>query len=259
MIVLPHRRRAFRSTGFNPADYGTPGAAKVWLAARKEAYANADPVSSATEFLNGWHFTSSGSARPRFDTGVLGAQPGFFFDNSNDYLSGIAAASLLNGVSSATFALVLKSSSVNQNTVFDFCTATVDVTRLQFDLDSGWPIVYARRLDADGAGSAHNGAMSGVTNPHLFMLTLNWATGRVSLWIDGVVFINNAAITSSGSTSATNSAAVVLGGAKNFGTVWSYFSGHIGEFIAWTGALDTAARQAAELALGDLYGLTITH
>lgn len=258
MIVLPHRRRAFRSSEVNPANYGDPGAAKIWLAARKEAYANTDPVSSATEFINGWHFTSSGAARPRFDTGVLGAQPGFFFDNSNDFLSGIAAASLLNGVSSATFALVLKSVSVNQNTVFDFGTATVDVTRLQFDIDGGWPIVYARRLDADSSGSANNGAMSGVTNPHLFMLTMNWATGRISLWIDGVVFINNAAITSSGSTSATNSAAVILGGAKNFGTVWSYFSGHIGEFIAWSPGLDTAARQAFALDIGPIYGLSIT-
>lgn len=64
----------------------------LWLAAYKEAYSDTDRIATLTDWSgSGNDFTqSNASNKPRFDTGVLNSQPGYFFDGSAYFASATA-------------------------------------------------------------------------------------------------------------------------------------------------------------------------
>lgn len=261
------QQQALVNQGFNPADYGDPGSAKIWLAARKEtAFSDGDSVSSATEWINGWDFTQgTGASQPTYQTGEVGSSPAFQFDSVNDYLNAPSAAlGIFNNIGTATVMTVHRRTSTTGTLLNVGSNADGEPRARYFYEGNTFPQLGGRRTDGGSDDTSVFGNISQWnTSGLLATLTVDYAGSDSYLYIDGTLRGSDTSFGTDGNTSTTDSAAIYLGvqriGGSGSPFFFYYFGGYIAEVIVWVPALTTEQREAAEADLGAIYGLTITH
>lgn len=95
-----------------------------------------------------------------------------------------------------------------------------------------------RRTAGDAFAGAISSATISVNTTHVLLGTINFATGLISLWMDGVL-VATGAMASTGSTSATDVPVISLGGitSKVATGTGDNVSGLFGEALAWPSCL----------------------
>lgn len=170
------------STGFNPT---TVSGMAAWWAARKESFANNDPVGTATDWTgNGLSLTqATASKKPLFLTGQKNGLPAFSADGVDDFLSGGDILDI--GTGSIHFFFVAKYDSVASD-------AAMMAKSLYAGVPKRYGGVYALGgqwygLLADTAGALPSlQAGTADTNWHLFEYIVDRGAGSYSIWVDGV-------------------------------------------------------------------------
>lgn len=222
MVTLIHRRKAFRSAGFNPATYG---ANFVWWAARRHpVQADGSAVTSSLDYGNQGRnlVTSSGIT---YAANALGGLPVFFGSSGTNYLA--TAVNPDAWAQPLTYALVARRLAAGS-------TANVLTTGFNANDRIGWinsgvnRFVSSNNISAILPGNA-----------------VNWMA---------LVWVANG----SSSFAYTNGAKTNMPGMGSAGTRsnndWRLSGGWIAECVIWRSALSDAQASAACADLLGTYG-----
>lgn len=170
------------SGAFNPT---TVSGMAAWWAARKESFANNDPVGTVTDWTgNGLSLTqTTASKKPLFLTSQKNGLPAFSGDGVDDFLSGGDILDI--GTNSIHYFIVAKFDATNGTRValsksvltagtglYDACSIYTDAWHVFTELPSG----------------VNNPVTTGTPNTdwHLFEFVVDRNSGFVELWVDGV-------------------------------------------------------------------------
>lgn len=250
---------ALLTAGFSPFNYDSN--VGQWIAADQETgYSNGSAVGTANDWSgNNRDFTSSGSSRPTYTTSAVNGLPAFDFDGTDDWMS--AGDVLDMGTGSLTLMIVMKKDVVvgaaGQGVVCkSFAGATTGRWWASYDSSNSYGAV-------EQTGASVVVTTDPTTSTAWHVWTIVWERGvTLRIYRDGTLqdsdsFTDN--------TTNFNTAYYLLLGAYNNGTdgltpeASTYLDGKVAEFVIWTSALGTTAREGAEDALGAKYGITITH
>jgi hypothetical protein len=245
-----YRHGATFGSSWTPAALGS--ALALWL----------DADDAATITLNGstvsqWN-DKSGNARnvlqatpanqPTRTASGLNGKPVLTFDGA-DWLFNANPGALLRNVAGGTVAAVLNyTNNSTQRLPIAAMNGTGATTRMAVALqNTGRTNIISRRLDAEGAST--------VSSPPAYTNGTNVIQVGVARYSDGALdqFINGSAggtgsFPSSGNSSDTNSATLVIGGTSSDGgvTVVNQMLGFVGEAVYTNTALSTNDRQRLE-------------
>jgi hypothetical protein len=254
-----YRHGATFGRPWTPAALGS--ALALWL----------DADDAATITLNGstvsqWN-DKSGNARnvsqatsanqPTRTASGLNGKPVLTFDGA-DWLFNANPGALLRNVAGGTVAAVLNyTNNSTQRLPIAAMNGTGATTRMAVALqNTGRTNIISRRLDAEGAST--------VSSPPAYTNGTNVIQVGVARYSDGALdqFINGSAggtgsFPSSGNSSDTNSATLVIGGTSSDGgvTLVNQMLGFVGEAVYTNSALSTADRQRLEGYLAWKWGL----
>jgi hypothetical protein len=187
----------------------------------------------------------TGANQPTYQTAVINGLPVVRFDGSNDCLL-LATSDLLaatNAIGAISFFAVAKLSATAATTN-DYLSISTGTAANSARLKAGqrapagsgvWGMT-ARRLDADAAANIEDA--NDDTAWHVHSAIMDYVNGDGFLNLDGTQIGSNLALTSSGTTSATNALAAAVGGrADGLGEFWA---GDIAELIMYVGAAKIA-------------------
>jgi hypothetical protein len=249
---LPHRRKAFVSTEFDPATYGTTA---LWLAARKETgFVNNDRVGTLLDW--------SGNSRT-FTQGTADQKPTFLTAriNSLPALSFAAATYALHNYMTAGDTLDIGSGGLTVMQVVKQTTATgYALSKWSTGLGQGWICGrYSNAFSSGYSGHEQAGADSSTSWRIVTTVMERGAGGSIKTYVDGAL---GGSYSGGSTTSIDGTYPLLLGGISN-GTIsnWPFsFTGEIAEVCVWPTNISVANREGAETALGNgVYGLTVTH
>jgi hypothetical protein len=183
----------------------------------------------------------TGANQPTYQTAVINGLPVVRFDGSNDWMN-LATTDLLaatNAIGAISFFAVAKLSATAATTN-DYLAISTGTAANSARLKAGqrapagsgvWGMT-ARRLDADAAANIEDA--NDDTAWHVHSAIMDYVNGDGFLNLDGTQIGSNLALTSSGTTSATNALAAAVGGrADGLGEFWA---GDIAELIVYVGA-----------------------
>src|SRR6266487_2102243 len=189
---------------------------------------------------------TTAAAQPTYQTGVINGLPVVRFDSTGtaDWLN-LGTADLLaatNAVGGITFFAVTKMSSTDATTRDYLSISTPTGSAARFKAGQRAPAgagvwgMTVRRQDIDAAASIEVGTSDIAW--HVQAAVIDYANGAGFMYLDGVQIGTNAALTSSGTTSATNSVASAVG-ARGDG-LGEFWPGEIAEIIVYVGAAKIA-------------------
>ena len=228
----------------------------AWWAARKESYANNDPVGTATDWSgNGLSLTqSTTSKKPLFLTGQKNGLPAFSADGVDDFLSGGDILDI--GTGSIHFFFVAK-----------------------FDSITGYPTILAKSIAADGSSrysmlisnstnwyallddfvSNPKDLIGGIadTNWHLFEIILDRPNTRWSLVVDGIEIGSNSTVAAGDMNSTYRLLLFAYSDATDTGEV-GFMQGKIAEVWCWKRVLTDNERDTLRIGAADLYNIPVS-
>lgn len=222
--------------GFVPTDIA---GCQLWLDASQEAFANNDPVGTATDWSGQGHNATQGTAgqQPTFKTNIINGLPVFRFDGTADNLGGIATSNAARTV----FIVLQKRSAVTgdsqvaisfNNTI----TAVIFTNSGFFASGYGW---YAPATAIGGT----------VTNPNILGMKFSSASS-VTPYVNGT-----AGTPFDPDNDYSSGNAFRLGstdtGPNNPSDI------DIAEVIIYDTALSDSDRDSVESYLGTKYGITV--
>ena len=225
-------------TNFNPANYGT---VIVWYAARKESYSNGASVGTVTDWSGGGHNATqtNSSAKPTFQTNVVGGQSVFRFNGTTNFLN-------------ATF------TSADPMTAFIVWKSANPTKYSQSILygDSAQGNIYGSGGISTSGATLYSGSWLEVPfdTSSFVVMTCRQTSGTENS------FINVNGLTSgTGTIGSGVSSSWVIGDIYDH-SVDEFLQGDIAEIILYNGQIDNSGTmQAIEDALGAIYGITIMH
>lgn len=213
--ILGHHGLLLADTGaalWTPASLTVPPA--IWLN-DTSAVTGASNASQWNDISgNAYHLTqASAGNQPTINaTGLDGKRT--LSSDTDDYISNgsAGAKALTQNQSSAWFMAVSKCTDATAALRHLFFVSTNNTINARFNIASsntGGARLYGmrvRRLDADSIATLSiSSALD--TNPHVLLFTMDWSAGDGTIYIDGAQDAQNLALTTSGSTSNTASAA----------------------------------------------------
>ncbi len=231
-----------------PIPQQVPGL-RLWLAADKilglSGGAAVATWADASGRNNDATQTTAG-AQPTYQTAVINGLPVVRFDSTGtaDWLN-LGTTDFLaatNGVGAIAFFAVTAMSSTDATTrdYLSISTPTGANARLKAGqrapAGAGVWGMTARRADADAAASIEDGTDN--TAWHVHGAVMDYANGAGFLYLDGAQIGTNAALTSAGTTAATNSVAAAVG-ARGDG-LGEFWPGDIAELIVYVGVAKIA-------------------
>ena len=156
---------------------------------------------------------ANASGQPTYRASQINGRPSLEFDGSTDVLVlSAAAASLTNNVGSADSIAVLQKTGAGDSiqTVITLSGSTGHsrLNILSRNASSDVVAQLGRRLDADGSATSTGGSS---TNPVIGEGRARWSSGFQNVATNGVASANSNYSSGSGNTSATNSAATLIG------------------------------------------------
>ena len=225
----------------------------LWLAAWKETgLTNGDRLTTLTDQSNAANdYTApTSSDRPRWDTGILNGQPGYFFGGDSDH-NYVKRASHLSGEIEAFFVIKLPSTQ-NGN---GFCKfgASSQASHCCFGGSSG-------QLYTDFGANARTfwSPTTGVTTAgFILQIVAKSGTNAWQAFENGNTNKSTQTLTQAWSTTQHQIGASSDATAGNNQTNW--FHGWILEARFYQGARTTAQRNAILAELNSLYGITVTN
>jgi hypothetical protein len=238
------------AASFNPT---TVSGMAAWWAARKESFANNDPVGTATDWTgNGLSLTqSTASKKPLFLTGQKNGLPAFSGDGVDDFLTGGDILDI--GTGSIHFFLVAKYDSV--------ATAAIMMAK---SLQAGFPNRYSAvgvvggqwfGLLKDTVG-VNPDLQAGTpdTNWHLFEFIVDRVAGSYSIWVDGVQIDSDTGIAAGDINSTFRFLLFAYNNATDTGEVL-FMSGKIAEVWCWQRVLTAGERTTLRAGANSLYSI----
>lgn len=253
----PFRRRQFTAmqqgggaaASFNPT---TVTGMAAWWAARKESFANNDPVGTATDWTgNGLSLTqATASKKPLFLTGQKNGLPAFSADGVDDFLTGGDILDI--GTGSIHFFLVAKYDSVAADgTLFAKTVAAGSPSRYSgLVLSSHWYAV----LEDPGGGPRDASGGTPDTTWHLFEFILDRPNTQWSLWVDGVEIASNATVPAGNFNSTFRFLLFAYNDATDTGEV-AFMPGKIAEVWCWQRVLTAGERTTLRAGANSLYSI----
>lgn len=226
MVTLLHRRRAFRSSGFNPATYGSNF---VWWAARLHpVQADGSAVTSSLDYGNQGRHLVAASGSVTYAANALGGRPVFF--GAAGGTTGLGTAVNVDAwAQPLTYAVIARRLAAGS-------TSDVLITGFNANDRIGWVNSGTQRFVSS---SNVIGFLPG--NP------VNW---MALVWVaDGV---NSFAYTSGVKTSMPTMG--TAGTRAN--NAWGFRGGWFAEAVIWRSALSDAQASAACADLMATYGAT---
>lgn len=196
----------------------------------------------------------AGIQQPLLVSGVIGTnlRKCIRFDGSNDDLVINNADTLTNNAGGATIFFVGKTRTGGSLQFPFFINNGSALGSARFSIDSSaanaWEL-RVRRLDADGAG-----VLAGGSSTSAFKIVcgvMDWTNGDGFIYENRALVNSNNALTSSGSTSATNSLVSRLG-ELNTGNNWA---GDAGDYLFYPFALTQAQVEAVSDWMNEFYGI----
>lgn len=238
------------AAAFSPTDIAGMAA---WWAARKESFANNDPVGTATDWTgNGLSLTqATASKKPLFLTSQKNGLPAFSADGVDDFLSGGDILDI--GTGSIHFFFVAKYDSV-----------AADAAMMAKSLLGSSPCRYSGVLAVGGqwfgllsdtvfnlpdlkAGTADTGW-------HLFEFIVDRGAGSYSIWVDGVQIDSDTGIAAGNINSTFRFLLFAYNNATDTGETL-FMSGKIAEVWCWQRVLTAGERTALRDGANTLYSI----
>jgi hypothetical protein len=260
------------ATGFDPRRIAGLG---MWLDASDRSTlsqtsdgstavaSNNDPVAYWKDKITGVALTQAIDAnRPLWLASGIGGRPGLDFDGSNDVLFAGSGSlmGLVRNVGAATVITAHKWNSTANSLGFIFFSSAGNAAtagRLTLGRDGADGTRYsvgARRVDGTAAAGIQAPAGSLTTNSAIATAIYRTSAAQVSLRVDGVAQITNAAFQTAGNTSNTDSLQISVGavsGASVFAPMV------LSECMVWPRELTLAEIQAVERYLSRRYGVSV--
>jgi len=184
---------------------------------------------------------TTGAAQPTYQTAVVNGLPVVRFDitGTADWMN-LATADFLaatNAIGAIAFFAVVKMSATDATTRDYLSISTPTGANARFKAGQRAPAantwgMTVRRADTDGAASLEAGTSD--TSWHVHSAIIDYVNGDGFLNLDGTQIGSNLALTTSGTTSATNSIASAVG-ARGDG-LGEFWPGDIAELIVYVGA-----------------------
>lgn len=226
----------------------------AWWAARKESFANNDPVGTATDWTgNGLSLTqATASKKPLFLTGQKNGLPAFSADGVDDFLTGGDILDI--GTGSIHFFFVAKYDSVASDAaMMAKAKAGGDPSRYSGVnvISSQWSSFVAP--NAVGPLNLNTGTAN--TNWHLFEFVVDRPLTKVAMWLDGVEIASSSAVPAGDDI---NSTFRFLLFAYNDGTDTgeiAFMPGKIAEVWCWQRVLTAGERTTLRAGANSLYSI----
>lgn len=204
----------------------------------------------------GNHATAVNAATLSASVSAINNKPAYIFDGTNDRYSISPAVGLFNNKSQGYIFAVCQGSSSVAGSLIYFSTITSGGGTVRLSLNTT-PTLYrmtGRRLDADASVSV-SATTAHAASWQVLHAEANWGTSEGYVRQAGATEGSNTNWLTDGSTSATNSAGVSLGGAANNTSFWN-------GGVAVVAVFDSipTAQQKTELDLwaAEEYGLNVT-
>jgi hypothetical protein len=235
------------ASAFDPT---TVSGMAAWWAARKESFANNDPVGTATDWTgNGLSLTqTTASAKPTFVTNAKNGQPAFDLDGVDDYLDG---SNILNiGTGSIHFFAVAAFDSAAGNQVLfskaDYFDSTVPRYGASGITSGTWWNILT-----DTTPTTHQLTPGTAdTSWHLFEYVLNRDTGVFSVILDGTQIASQAGIPAGNLTSTDVFVLGAWGEAQGF-----FANAKVAEIWCWQRVLTAGERTTLRDGANSLYSI----
>lgn len=221
----------------------------LWLAAWKETgYVNADRLATLNDFSSGaHHFTQATAAnKPRFDTGILNGQPGFFFDGLAYFAESTA---FMTG--DCDMMMVLKIPGSQSGDGFMKFDGSTVASHCLFSGD-----LYT----AFGAASRISYTPSSMTAGYIHHIQAKAGTNNWIAYQNGNNVKNTRTDTQSWYGGATPKHLIGASSDQpNGSTQTNFFHGWIMELKIWNKVLTTAERNSELAGFNARYGLAVTN
>lgn len=238
------------AAAFSPTDIAGMAA---WWAARKESFANNDPVGTATDWTgNGLSLTqATASKKPLFLTGQKNGLPAFSADGVDDFFSGGDILDI--GTGSIHFFFVAKYDSV----AADAAMMAKSLGAGAFSRYSGVNVVASQwnGFVQDTVNSPFNlNAGTADTNWHLFEFVVDRPNTTVSIWVDGVQVDSESGIAAGDINSTFRFLLFAYNNSTDTGEV-AFMPGKIAEAWCWQRVLTAGERTTLRAGANSLYSI----
>jgi hypothetical protein len=200
-----------------------------WVAPRLESYSNGASVSNLKDYSNNGNsfVQATGANQPVFQTASIGTQASVKYDGTNDFFS-CNQLTMGKSITGFTIYAVFKKSSITGDQSVLHLENNISGTRIAINLNNsvGNSTVGGRVGEVSTFVSV--AAPSADLLPHIMCGTLDYTTGEIKIYLDGILItqdINPALV--GASTPATNSTGITMGNRLSA----NYTSANIGDVI----------------------------
>lgn len=238
------------AASFNPT---TVSGMAAWWAARKESFANNDPVGTATDWTgNGLSLTqATASKKPLFLTGQKNGLPAFSADGVDDFFSGGDILDI--GTGSIHFFFVAKYDSVAS----DAAIMAKSLASGALNRYSGVSVIGGQwfgMLSDTVTGLPNLQAGTADTNWHLFEFIVDRGAGSYSMWVDGVQIDSEPGVAAGDINSTFRFLLFAYNNATDTGEV-GFMPGKIAEVWCWQRVLTAGERTTLRAGANSLYSI----
>lgn len=226
------------------------------LAARLEAgYSNTDRITTLKDFSSAGNDMSAPASgdRPRFDTGVLNSQPGFWFGGNADHNFVNRNAFVPTGSEAELICVVKAASSQNGNGFAKF-DGGAWVSHMSFG-----GTIYTSFGTQDRFNYTPGGSV--LTDGFIHHVVVKAGSNNYKVYQNGNVEKASGTATIKWSTGVAGTPKHQIGASSDAdlaNTQTNWYHGHILELKVWKRVLTTAERNAEMAALNTLYGISYT-